>query len=75
MGLKLKALEKSKIFYLWKLREEGLREKEQSKYLLTLKSIERVIQEKERSRGKRRHKKFRSYDRKRTVFQNTRRGY
>ncbi|GAI63832.1 unnamed protein product [marine sediment metagenome] len=73
-GLKLKALEETKKFYLWKLKEESLGEGEKSKYLLALKSIERIITGKERSRGRRKNKKFRSYEHKK-IFQNSRRRY
>jgi len=48
-NIKLKTLEQTKNFYLWELkRKESLTEKEQSKYLLALKSIKRIINEKEK---------------------------
>lgn len=74
MALKLKALEKTKNFYLWKLKEENLEERERSEYLLALKSIEKIIAGKERSRGRRKNKKSRSYEHKK-IFQNSRKRY
>jgi len=66
--IKLKTLKQTKKFYLWELkREESLTESERSKYLLALKSINKIIQEKERSGEREKHKK--------AVFQNIRRGY
>jgi len=48
-NIKLKTLEQTKNFYLWELkRKESLTESEQSKYLLALKSIKRIINEKEK---------------------------
>jgi len=65
-NIKLKSLEKTKKFYLWKLkRSESLTESERAKYLVALKSIKRVIKEKEKSGEKEKHK---------AVFQNIRRG-
>jgi len=56
---KLKSLEKTKNFYLWELkRSESLTENEKSKYLLALKSINRIIKEKEESREKERTEYF-----------------
>ncbi|MBA7588831.1 hypothetical protein ES708_30900 [subsurface metagenome] len=50
-NVKLKSLKQTKKFYLWELkREESLTESERSKYLLALKSIEKIIKEKEDSR-------------------------
>jgi len=47
--IKLKTLEQTKNFYLWELkRKESLTESERSKYLLALKSIKRIINEKEK---------------------------
>ena len=67
-NIKLKTLKKTKNYYLWKLkREESLTESKKSKYLLALKSINKIIQEKENSGEKEKRKK--------TVFQNNRRGY
>ncbi|GAI98918.1 unnamed protein product [marine sediment metagenome] len=61
-NIKLKTLKQTKNFYLWELkREESLTESERSKYLLALKSINKIIQEKEKP--------------KKAVFQNNRRGY
>jgi len=75
-NIKLKSLEQTKAFYLWELKKEGLTEKERASYLLALKSIERIIEEREKSGEKRKHKKFIAYDHK-TVFQNNKsyRGY
>ncbi|MBA7588023.1 hypothetical protein ES695_10500 [Candidatus Atribacteria bacterium 1244-E10-H5-B2] len=74
--VKLKSLEQTKAFYLWELKKEGLTESERSKYLLALKSIEKIINEKEDSREKGKHKKSIAYDHK-TVFDNNKsyRGY
>ena len=48
--IKLKALKQTKNFYLWELkREESLTESEKSKYLVALKSINKIIKEKENS--------------------------
>jgi len=48
--IKLKALKQTKNFYLWELkREESLTESEKSKYLMALKSINKIIREKENS--------------------------
>jgi len=47
--IKLKALEKTKSYYVWELkRKESLTENERSKYMVALKSINRVIREKEK---------------------------
>ena len=77
-NIKLKSLKQTKKFYLWKLkREESLTESERSKYLLALKSIEKIIKEKEESqdyREKRKHKKFIPDDHKKAVFLN-KKGY
>ena len=78
-NIKLKSLEQTKAFYLWELKKEGLTESEKSKYLLAIKSIEKIIKEKEDSRDyreKRKHKKSIAYDHK-TVFHNNKsyRGY
>ena len=56
MALKIEALKKTKKFYLWELKKEGLTESEQSKYLLALKSIEKIIKGKEDLRERRKHK-------------------
>ena len=49
-NLKLRSLEQTKNFYLWELkRSESLTESEKSKYLVALKSINRIIKEKELS--------------------------
>lgn len=65
-SIKLKTLKQTRNFYLWELkRKESLTESERAKYLVALKSIERVIKEKEKSGEKEKHK---------AVFQNIRRG-
>ncbi|MBA7583756.1 hypothetical protein ES695_04575 [Candidatus Atribacteria bacterium 1244-E10-H5-B2] len=75
-NVKLKNLKQTKKFYLWELkRSESLTESEKSKYLVALKSIEKIIKEKERSGEKRKYKKFIPYDHKKAVFQNNKRGY
>ena len=45
--IKLKSLKQTKKFYLWELKKEGLIESERAKYLLALKSVEKIIREKE----------------------------
>jgi len=56
--IKLKALKQTKNFYLWELkREESLTESEKSKYLVALKSINKIIQEKENSGEKEKNKR------------------
>jgi len=75
MALKIEALKKTKKFYLWELKKEGLTENEQSKYLLALKSIEKIIKEKEDLRERGKHKKFVPYDHKKVVFLNNKRSY
>jgi tRNA(His) 5'-end guanylyltransferase len=42
--LKVRALEKTRSYCKWKLREKGLTEKERDKYLKSLKAIDRIIQ-------------------------------
>ncbi|MBA7526284.1 hypothetical protein ES705_18445 [subsurface metagenome] len=55
--IKLKALKRTKNFYIWELkREESLTESEKSKYLVALKSINKIIQEKENSGEKEKHR-------------------
>ncbi|MBA7537070.1 hypothetical protein ES705_29336 [subsurface metagenome] len=55
--IKLKALKQTKNFYLWELkREESLTESEKSKYLVALKSINKIIKEKENSGEKEKHR-------------------
>ena len=55
--MKLKSLKKTKAFYLWELkRSESLTESERSKYLLALKSINRIIRQKELSGEKEKNK-------------------
>ncbi|MBA7548121.1 hypothetical protein ES705_40567 [subsurface metagenome] len=68
--IKLKSLEKTKNFYLYELKKKDLTEKERTSYLLALKSIKKIIKEKERSGEKRKHKRSIAYDHK-TVFQNS----
>jgi hypothetical protein len=56
--IKLKALKQTKNFYLWELkREESLTESEKSKYLMALKSINKIIREKENSGEKEKNKR------------------
>jgi hypothetical protein len=68
--IKLKALKETRSFYKVELEKEGLTGKQRDSYLLALKSIEKIIGEKERSGEKRKHKKFIAHDYK-TVFQNS----
>ena len=57
-NIKLKTLEKTKNFYLWELkRSESLTESERSKYLVALRSINRVIKEKEKPGKERKYKR------------------
>ena len=74
--LKLKSLKETRSFYKGKLRDKGLTEKERNKYSGALKSIEKIIERKERSGEKGKHRKFIVYDHK-AVFQNSKshRGY
>ena len=77
-NMKLKSLKQTKRFYLWELkREESLTESERSKYLLALKSIEKIIKEKEDSRDYREREKYKKFipDDHRAVFRNNKRGY
>ncbi|MBA7579154.1 hypothetical protein ES695_01715 [Candidatus Atribacteria bacterium 1244-E10-H5-B2] len=54
--IKLKTLKRTKNFYIWELkRKESLTESEKSKYLVALKSINKIIQEKENSGEKEKH--------------------
>ena len=47
-NIKLKTLKQTKNFYIWQLkRKESLTENERSKYVTALKSISRIIREKE----------------------------
>ncbi len=73
-NIKLKSLEQTKAFYLWELKKEDLTERERSKFLLALESIEKIIKEKEDSRGRGKHKKSIPYDRRKAVFLD-KRGY
>jgi len=73
-NINLKSLEETKSFYNAELRKEDLTEKERNKYLSALKTIKRIIKEKERSGEKRKHKKFIAYDHK-AVFWNSKREY
>jgi len=50
--IKIETLKQTKKFYLWELKKESLTEKERASYLLALKSIEKIIQEKEKSKRK-----------------------
>ncbi|MBA7528972.1 hypothetical protein ES705_21164 [subsurface metagenome] len=77
-NMKLKSLKQTKKFYLWELkREESLTESERSKYLLALKSIEKIIKEKEDSRDYQEREKYKKFipDDHRAVFRNNKRGY
>ena len=49
--IKIKSLKQTKKFYLRELKREDLTESERSKYLLALKSIEKIIKEKERKQS------------------------
>lgn len=60
--IKLKALKETKSFYKVELKKEGLTEKKRNDYLKALKSIEKIIKEKEGSGKKEKHKKFTAYD-------------
>ena len=51
--IKLKSLKQTKKFYLRELKREGLTESERSKYLLALKSIEKIIKGKRKILRKR----------------------
>ncbi|MBA7517834.1 hypothetical protein ES705_09888 [subsurface metagenome] len=56
-NIKLKTLKQTRAFYIWELkRKESLTKSERSKYLLALKSIEKIIKEKEGSGEKEKHK-------------------
>ena len=57
-NIKLKTLKQTRAFYNWELKKEGLTEKERTSYLLALKSIEKIIKEKEDSRERGKYKKF-----------------
>jgi hypothetical protein len=74
--LKIEALKETRKFYNWKLKDKGLTKKQRDSFLLALKNIEGIIQEKEKAGEKRKHKRFIAYDNK-TVFHNNRsyRGY
>ena len=76
-NIKLKSLEKTKNFYLWELkRSDSLTESEKSKYLVALKSIEKIIKEREKPGEIEKHKKIIPYDHKaKAIFQNSKRGY
>ncbi len=56
--VKLEALDETKSFYNAELGKKGLTKTERNKYLSALKTIKRIIREKERSGEKRNHKKF-----------------
>ncbi|GAI61205.1 unnamed protein product [marine sediment metagenome] len=58
MRLKLKALDETKSFYNAELKKKGLTETERDKYLSALKTIKRIIREKERSGENRKYNKF-----------------
>jgi len=46
---KIKNLKETRSFYNWKLKDKGLTEKQRDSFLLALKNIERIIEEKEKS--------------------------
>jgi len=71
-NIKLKSLEQTKKFYLYELKREDLIESERSKYLLALKSIKKIIKEKEDCRERKKHKKSIPYDHRKAVFLNKR---
>ncbi len=72
-NIKLKTLKQTRAFYIWELKkEESLTESEKSKYLLALKSIEKIIKEKEDSRERGKYKKFIPGDHRKAVFLNKR---
>jgi len=73
-NIKLKTLKQTRAFYNWELKKKSLTEKERASYLLALKSIEKIIKEKEDSRERRKYKKFIPDDH-RALFQNSKRGY
>ena len=73
-NIKLESLEQTKNFYLEELKKEDLTEKQRDSYLLALKSINKVIKEKELSGEKRKCKKFIAYDHK-AVFRDGKRRY
>ncbi|GAI58928.1 unnamed protein product, partial [marine sediment metagenome] len=72
---KLKALEETRSFYNWKLKDKGLTEKQRNEFLKALKIIEKIIKKKEQLGKKLKHKKFIPYDHKKAVFRNSERGY
>ena len=74
MALRLKDLEETRSFYKVELRKESLTEKERDRYLKALKIIEGLIERKELSGERRKHKKFIVYDHK-AVFLNSKRDY
>ena len=47
MRVKLEALEETRSFYKWELKKEDLTEKKRKKFLKALKSIEKIIKERE----------------------------
>lgn len=57
MSLKLKALEETRSFYKWKLKDKNLTKKDRDKYIKALKLIEKIIREKEDLRERGKHKK------------------
>ncbi|MBA7586853.1 hypothetical protein ES708_28859 [subsurface metagenome] len=72
--IKLKALEETRSFYKWELKKKGLTEKKRNKFLKALKSIEKIIKEKEDSRERGKHKRSIPNDYRKAVFSN-KRGY
>ncbi len=72
--IKLENLGGTRDFYIHKLKDKNLTEKQRDSFLWALKSIEKIIKEKEKAGEKIKHKKFIVYDQK-AVFQNNERGY
>ena len=76
-NIKLKSLKQTRAFYLWELKKESLTENERASYLLAIKSIEKIIKNKEDSldyREREKHKKSIAYNHRKAVSLNER-GY
>ncbi len=56
--LNLKALKETRSFYKAELKKEGLTEKKRNAYLKALRLAEKIIERKEKSGEKEKHKKF-----------------
>lgn len=89
-NLKLKTLKQTKNFYIFESKKKGITENEKSKFLEALKTIKKIIKEKEKAGEKKNPflnpngginliEKFPVYkDRKKqkkAIFQNSKRGY